>query len=361
MKEESWPKVSVIIPNYNGRRNLGKLLDKCLSSVLKSNYPHFEVIFVDNASTDDSVSYVKQKYKNSSRFKIVLLNKNYGYAGGINIGVRHADPKSKYFFILTTDVEITKNLIKKLVTLFEKYNREYMHIATIHPLIYDKSRGMFIGELFVQYPGCDPLHPWFAVYNNRKPVEVSFPAGEVFMVRKDAFINVGGFDEKYFMYCEDLDLGLRLRLKGYKCLLYPGEVVIHYRSMTSKKELKPPFFSFIIERNRLYTCLKILHRKSLPALIIYEIFRLLGFIMLSTFDKEYRYRLAGYFYAIREIKRRLILLQKVRKRIQESRFISDHELFDLMYNALLRKPMIPLFEKLLLPLSLILYRLINKL
>jgi len=355
--EIKWPKVSVIIPNYNGRKNLGNLLDKCLSNALESNYSNLEVIFVDNHSTDDSVSYVEKKYADFKQLKIIQLSRNYGYAGAINIGLKNADKSSKYILILTTDVEIPKNLIRNFVLLFEQY--KHVRIGTIHPLIYDTSCNMFIGELYVQYPGCDPLHPWFTKYSGNKLVEVSFPAGEVFMIKKKVIDEVNGFDKRYFMYYEDVDLGLRLRLKGYKNFLCPWQIAIHHRSATAKGELRPLFYSYIYERNKLYTCLKILSKKSLLALLFHETFRLLGMTLLSIFIKHYKYRLRSYLHIIHKIKKKYLIIKKEREIIQKNRFINDRQLFNLMYKALLNKMKIPLLERFLLPSSILLYKLFS--
>jgi len=350
----NWPLVSVVIPNYNGRKNLGELLDKCLSVVLQNDYPSFEVIFVDNASTDDSVGYVRRKHgKSSVLLRVVPLEKNHGYAGGINIGVRHASPSSKYIFVLTTDVEIRKNLMRKLVTFLE--TKDHKDIATVHPLVYDNSRGMFIGELHVQYPGCDPLNPWFVEYDKTNPVEVSYPAGEAFMVRKDLFADIRGFDERYYMYCEDLDLGLRMRLRGFKCVLCPKVTVIHHRSKTSEKELSHSYFMYMNERNRLYTCLKILRKRSLVALAISETSKLAAFAILSVLNKEYRFRLDAYLQAILHVMRDRPSIKLARKNIQQRRVVSDHQLFSLMRSALSRKSMIPFLENLFSTISIPLY------
>jgi GT2 family glycosyltransferase len=351
----NWPLVSVVIPNYNGKKNLGELLDRCLSAVLESDYPSFEVVFVDNASTDDSVAYVKRMHERSSiALRVIPLGRNHGYAGGINAGVRRTKPASTYVFVLTTDVEIKKNLIRELVTLLER--KDNGNVATVHPLVYDKSRDMFIGELHAQYPSCDPLNPWFSKYDRTGLVEVSFPAGEAFMVRKDVFANIGGFDERYYMYCEDLDLGLRLRLRGYKCVLYPDEIIVHHRSKTSGKELSYSYFQYINERNRLYTCLKVLCKRSLAALAISEASKLIGFAVLSLFSKKRKLRLSAYLHAIRQVMRDRPSLRLTRKDVQQRRVVSDHQLFSLMCGAQLRKSMIPHLENIFLTVSLPLYK-----
>src|SRR5690606_2178324 len=102
------PKVSIMILNYNGRN----FLNRCLSSIEKLNYPadQFEVILVDNLSTDDSVEFMKLKYPG---IKIVQLEKNYGFGGGNNRGLKYA--KGEYLIFLNNDTQVTEKWLLALV------------------------------------------------------------------------------------------------------------------------------------------------------------------------------------------------------------------------------------------------------
>ena len=107
------PLVSLIVINYNGKSKLGSLLDKCLSSLLNTDYANFEILFVDNNSTDDSVEYVMKKF-NDPRIRIIRLEKNYGYAGAVNRALKHA--KGEFIAVLNNDVIVNKDWLKHIIT-----------------------------------------------------------------------------------------------------------------------------------------------------------------------------------------------------------------------------------------------------
>jgi GT2 family glycosyltransferase len=105
--------ISIVILNFNGK----KFLDECLSSVLKSNYPDFEVIFVDNASTDGSVEFVQSNFRGYSNLRIIRNNRNLGFAEGNNVGAKVA--KGEYVVFLNVDTKVDPNWLKELVTAME--------------------------------------------------------------------------------------------------------------------------------------------------------------------------------------------------------------------------------------------------
>jgi len=85
-----YPLVSVIILNYNGLKNFRDILEECIRSVLNTDYPNFEVLFVDNASTDESVDFIKKKFGGDTRLRIIQNERNLGFAEGNNIGIKNA-------------------------------------------------------------------------------------------------------------------------------------------------------------------------------------------------------------------------------------------------------------------------------
>jgi GT2 family glycosyltransferase len=109
------PFVSIILVNYNGKHYLGD----CLRSLLSVDYREFELVFVDNASTDGSVDFVKSFFPHSN-VKVVVADRNYGFAGGNNIGVRYVDPSAKYVVFLNNDTVVDKGWLRALVDVMEK-------------------------------------------------------------------------------------------------------------------------------------------------------------------------------------------------------------------------------------------------
>jgi hypothetical protein len=104
--------VSIVILNYNGRK-LGKILTKCLESVLATDYPNFEVLFVDNASEDSSVDFVMNAFGLNPKLTIIRNEQNLGYADGNNIGIRRA--KGEYIVLLNNDTQVDPQWLSELV------------------------------------------------------------------------------------------------------------------------------------------------------------------------------------------------------------------------------------------------------
>jgi len=323
-EKTSYPLVSIIILNYNGRKNLGKLLDKCLSSVLKTAYPNFEVLFADNGSTDESVKHITEKFGRDKRLKVIPLGKNYGFAQGNNLASTHADERSEYLVFINTDVEIDDTWLKKMVDLIRKANLSgSREVAAISSVIFDVSREKFIDELYIRYPSGAHFIPLKSKPSFSRLVEIDFPAGEAFLIKKEVFMEVGGFDGDYFLYYDDVDLGWRLQLAGYKVLLNPKAKVIHYRSATTKKAVDLKRIFYFCERNRLISCIKNLEKSSLFALIFYE--------FLSLGGKKRKEFFTEYLKALRDIvsKTRWKKIVTKRRQIQRVRRVSDKELFKL--------------------------------
>jgi len=114
-----WPKVSIVVVNYNGLSSLGSLLYRCLKSLLPTDYPDFEVISVDNASNDNSVECVKKSFSDR-RLKLLKLGRNLMYLGGLEEGARAADECSKYLVFVNNDVVVTSSWLKELIGVMER-------------------------------------------------------------------------------------------------------------------------------------------------------------------------------------------------------------------------------------------------
>ena len=212
------PLVSVIIINYNGKF----YLEKCLKSLSKINYSNIEIILVDNNSSDPSLEFVKENYPD-----VILLNldKNYGFARPNNMATKIA--KGDYFLFLNNDTEVTPNFINELLTVSESNSK----IAILQSLLLKSnnevdSSGDFIDELGV-------------VYNSKviptKVRIISSARGASMLIRRNAFEKLDGFDEKFFVSFEDVDLGWRAWILGYTVVLVPQSIVYHVGGQTIKK------------------------------------------------------------------------------------------------------------------------------
>jgi len=212
------PLVSVIIVNYNGLT----LLEACLKSLMKTNYKNFEVFLVDNNSSDDSVKFVKENYP---QVQLILLDENLGFAQPNNIAAKKA--RGEFLTFLNSDTEVTPSWISELV----KVANQDSEIAICQSLLLKPNGDIDSSGDFIDTLG--------RAYSSRtKTTEVKkilSARGASLMVRRDCFWRLGGFDENFFASFEDVDLGWRAWICGYKVVLAPRSVVIHKGGETIQK------------------------------------------------------------------------------------------------------------------------------
>ena len=213
----SSPRISVIIVNYNGK----ELLQKCLESLFKIDYNNFEVILVDNNSTDGSMEFV---IKNHPNVIVVKLDSNKGFAEPNNIGAKIA--KGEYLLFLNNDTITTTNFISEMIKVLEKDEK----IAICQSLLLKPDGNIDSSGDFIDKMGI--------VYNSKTKTdeirEISSARGACMLMRKKIFDKLTGFDEKFFATFEDVDLGWRTWIAGYKVMLIPSSVVYHVGSPTIK-------------------------------------------------------------------------------------------------------------------------------
>ena len=286
---DKFPMVSVIILNFNGKSKIGKVLDECLSSVLNSDYPNFEIVFVDNGSMDGSVEYVKEKFNNYPNLKLLKLEKNYGYAGGNNVGFKHTDRMSKYIVFLNNDVVVEKDWLKKLVEVMESDSLigagqpKILNLFNKH--VVDSAGG------FIDYLGRSKRRGRGEIDKGQydEVCEVFYASGAAMIVKREVLEKVGLFDPDYFLTYEEVDLCWRVWLAGWKVVYIPSAVVYHGESMTTKTifgHIKSPQILYHSRKNQLSTLIKNyslfnLTRYGMLALILYT-----GFSLVMLLLKE---------------------------------------------------------------------------
>jgi GT2 family glycosyltransferase len=214
--------ISVIVLNYNGKR----YLDDCLCSLKSQTYSSFEVIVVDNGSTDFSHEYIKAQYP---WVKLLRNEKNLGFAGGTNTGIKQA--RGEYILTINNDTKVEKNFIKCLKQPMESDQRVGMCASKmLFPDGKINSTGICISRsgaawdrgMFEQDNG---------QYNRRE--EVFGPCAGAALYRKEMLDEIGLFDEDFFLYMEDVDLAFRGRLAGWSCIYVPEAVVYHHHGGTA--------------------------------------------------------------------------------------------------------------------------------
>lgn len=219
-------KASVIIPNWNGEN----LLPDCLTSLQNQGFQGFDIILVDNNSTDKSIEYTK---KNFPKVKIINLKKNYGFARAINEGVKAA--KSKYIIFLNNDTYAEKDFVEELISCAEVHP-EVISVNSKLLNFYDKRIIDGVGILINEVGQARSIG-WKQVDKGQfKKEEYIFGAtGGASLFRREEFVKLGGFDENYFMYSEEVDFAFRAQFQGYKSIYCPQAIVYHKHKATAKK------------------------------------------------------------------------------------------------------------------------------
>jgi GT2 family glycosyltransferase len=239
------PLVSVVIVNWNGRHLLGE----CLDSLRAQSFRDFEIIMVDNGSRDGSAEYVRARYP---AVTLVELPENTGFAGGNNAGIRIA--RGKYVALLNNDTRTDPEWLASLVREAEASPAAGMWASKI--LSYDRPDIIDNVGLLIYRDGLARGQGRLERDRGQYDVmrEALFPSGCAALYRRRVLDEVGLFDEDFFAYADDVDLGLRARLAGWGCTYVPAAKVYHRYSSSSSTY--SPLKAFLVERNRIWVLLK---------------------------------------------------------------------------------------------------------
>lgn len=278
-----YPKVAVVILNWNGQKHLAEFLP----SVCKSSYPNLEIIIGDNASTDNSISFLKKNYPS---IRIIFNEKNLGFAEGYNEILSHVE--SDYFVLLNSDVEVTPNWIEPVIELMQSDDK----IAATQPKIlsytnkdtfeYAGAAGGFIDRF--AFPFCrgrifDSVELDMGQYDN--DLEVFWASGCAFFIKVSAWKRVNGLDGRFFAHMEEIDLCWRLKNLGYKIMCCGKSTVYHLGGGTLNAE--SAYKTYLNFRNNVYLIKKNIHPSRSFFLIPFRF--CLDFLALLKFVKEGKY------------------------------------------------------------------------
>jgi GT2 family glycosyltransferase len=242
--ERNLPLVTVIIVTLN---NLN-LLRNCLRSLFAQDYGAIEIVVVDNGSDEDVCGMLAAEFP---EIRMVRLDKNYGFAGGNNRGIETA--QGKYIALINNDAVAAPQWISSLVATAESD----ANIGAAASIIIDGNQPEVLDSCGVGI-ALDGMSRQamrgMPVPQLTQPAEVLLFSGCACLLRMESLKKVGLFDEDFFAYCEDTDLGLRLRRAGWKIVVAPGAYVHHYYSMTGGKfSLQKVYW---VERNHLWVAIK---------------------------------------------------------------------------------------------------------
>lgn len=216
-------RLSVIIPNWNG----AKFLPPCLDSLARQTYPHLEVIVVDNASEDGSQALLREQY---SDVMLIALPENRGFTGACNAGMQAAG--GDYIALLNNDTEVDAGWAAAVVDAFRRHPEAGMVASKM--LLYDRRDHLHTaGDYFTVDGQAGNRGVWQRDEGQFDREEYVFSAcGGSSVYRRALLDAVGLLDDDFFFLLEDIDLGWRAQLAGWRCLYTPHAVVYHHLSAT---------------------------------------------------------------------------------------------------------------------------------
>ncbi len=317
-------RVSIIIPNWNGAR----FLRTCLNSLRSQTYRDFEILLVDNGSTDESRELVAREYP---EVRVLALGRNLGFVGGCNAGMRAA--RGEIVVLLNNDTEAEPTWLEELVRALDENPRAGMAASKLK--LFDQREKIHSAGDFYRVDGIPGNRGVWEIdrgqYDdpsaNARSVPVFGACGGASAYRKTMLDEIGLFDDDFWSYCEDVDLNWRARLAGYDCIFAPRAVVYHHLSATGGG----PLASFYVGRNFIYVLAKD-YPTSLWQKHWREIFRAqlgIAFEALKNIrEPAARSRLRGQLAAVFA----LPILMRKRRAIQISRRVSDEELERVLAN-----------------------------
>lgn len=253
------PRVSVVLLNFNGKR-----WAELWRSVFEVDYGNFEVIFVDNGSSDDSImefARIAGAYPHVD-IEIVELEENVGYSKGNDIGFERAT--GKYVVMLSNDIEVDRQWMRTMVDFLNDNPDVAIAQSRLYNL-YQKDKLDFQCNLVDGFGFCHRIGD-----DGHTPVQVFYSEGAVMFTRKEVVEKAGGlFDPDYFMFDEDIDVCWRVQLLGYKVFVVPKSIVYHARGGTVEGVIMKtdPFYVALIVRNKLLTFYKNLESHNLVRFI----------------------------------------------------------------------------------------------
>ncbi len=323
------PLVTIIVVTVNHL----DLLKNCLAALYRQDYKPIEIIVVDNGSTIDIESMVKDEFPG---VHIIRNDKNQGFAGGNNRGIEIS--KGKYIALINNDATAEPSWISAMVSVAEADPS----IAGVASIIIDGNRPKVLDSFGVGI-GMDGMSRQAlrsrSVFSPDKPEDVLLFSGCACLIRRSALKQVGIFDEDFFAYCEDTDLGLRLRRAGWKIILAPGAYVRHFYSMTGGKFSMQKIYW--VERNHFWVAIKNFPWFLLIFLPFFTLFRYVfqGYAILKNSGElsqfvehnDWPVMILTYLKAYMDMLKKLPAMLIKRRRIFVNRQVKDLDMFRLIW------------------------------
>jgi GT2 family glycosyltransferase len=310
-------KVTVVIVNWNGER----FLDRCLSAALAQTVIPHEIILVDNASSDASIEIVRQ----FPSVRLLVQNQNLGFAHGNNVAIEAAAAESEWIALLNSDAYPAPSWLEALMSAARDYPAFDVFgsklVKATDPAVLDGVGDAYhmSGRVWRIGHG-EPVASF-----SEQACEVFSPCAAAALYRRQALVDAGVFDEDYFCYVEDVDLGFRLRLAGHKAMYVPDAVVHHVGSATTGGQ-HSDFSVYHGHRNLVWT-----YVKDMPGLLFWLLLPLHVLMNLASilwFALQGRGRVI--LCAKRDAIKGLPKMWRKRKAIQSTRIATAREIWRLL-------------------------------
>jgi GT2 family glycosyltransferase len=321
--------VSIIIPHFNGK----EILTKCLNSILENPFDKFEIIVVDNGSTDGSQEIIK---KNFPQVTLLQNEINKGYAGGCNSGIKYTN--GDFILFLNNDVEVAVNFIEEMYNAIISDDT----IGLVQPKMlsmqnksyFDYSGGaggeidifgfpFARGRVFIELEKDDSQYDYL-------PKEIFWASGTALLIRKKLLDKIGLFDEDFFAHMEEIDLNWRAQLVGFKSVVTIKTHLYHYSGYTLPAE--NPKKMYLNHRNNLIMLIKNYSLLSLlwifPARLVLEFIAFAYAVVTRNWNWATGVAKGVYFVLMH-----LNSIWKKHVRIQRMRKISDKKIMENMYKG----------------------------
>ncbi len=254
-------RVAIVLVNFNGE----KFQNECIQSIKNMNYKDYDIVIVDNGSTDNSIKKVKEKFDN---LIIIETGKNYGVAKGNNIGIKYAlDNNYEYVLLLNNDTEVAPDMLSNMIKKASSNT-----LVTCKMYFYEPNNFLWCAGGKINWNKGTTTH--FGEneldkgqHNESKFVE--FTPTCCLLIHKSVFEKVGFMDEKYFMYYDDTDFCARVNNAGFK-IWYESSAKLWHKVSSSSGGAESNITIYYGNRNRLYFIEKHCKNKIIPKIFFYS-------------------------------------------------------------------------------------------
>jgi len=312
MKNKIDPKISIIFPLFNGEKFLKRNLDSIRNL---PNLENLELVIIDNNSNDSGIKVI-ESYNKYLNIKLIKNNKNMGFAKACNLGASMAN--GLFIFITNQDVIFPKDFFQELMNIYKEYKKSKEII--ISPAVIFEGDGIHYFGAKIHFLGFSYTPDVLQKLPKNKIVKTTQRiTGCTLFMKKKLFLDIGGFDSTFFMYCEDTDISLRLIRQGFRIYTSSNPYLIHQKHKWTFSD----FQYYLLERNRFIAFAKNINnfKKLIPYFILSEVILLFHSIIIKKFALRIRiyYELLSKFKLLKILRRRskkefvLIPYQKLSK------------------------------------------------